>query len=320
MKPKVSIIMPVLNGEKYIGEAVESILAQTYNDYELLVVNDGCTDSTCELLKNFAGRLDLKVIHHPVRQGITRSINDGIRAASGRFIAFLDHDDAWFPDFLQSQVTYLDEHPDVGMVHSDFQTVDAKGNVLEASVAASRKRKRVSGHVFPQLFLDSFIVGNSVLIRRECFATIGLFDEDLRWADYHMWMRIAWHYKVDYVPKVLTKYRQHATQNTRETPTGEPDMESVAIKAVRKILEQYPEARAQLGEKTIRHRMAALYFDMAYNWFSKGAFRHARLFLGKAMRLWPTKFRYYVLYAASLLRPAHALAMRNAWRRVRHAE
>ena len=109
MKPKVSIIMPVLNGEKYIGEAVESILAQTYNDYELLVVNDGCTDSTCELLKNFAGRLDLKVIHHPVRQGITRSINDGIRAASGRFIAFLDHDDAWFPDFLQSQVTYLDE-------------------------------------------------------------------------------------------------------------------------------------------------------------------------------------------------------------------
>jgi glycosyltransferase involved in cell wall biosynthesis len=320
MRPEVSIIMPVLNGEKYIGEAIESILAQTYRDYELIVVDDGCTDGTRDLLKQFETKLRLKVIGHSTRQGITRSVNDGIRAASGRFIAFLDHDDMWFPNFLQSQVTYLHEHPDVGMAHSDFQTITAEGGVIEASVAASRNRKRVSGHVFPQLFMDSFIVGNSVLIRKECFEHLGPFDEELPWGDYHMWLRIAKHYKVDYVPEVLTKYRQHATQNTREMPVEKPNMESVALIAIRKLLEQYPEIRRELGEKTVRRRMAALYFDMAYSWFSRGAFRYARLFLTKAMRLWPTQFRYYVLYAASLLRPAHALAMRNAWRKVRHAE
>lgn len=319
MKPDVSIIMPVLNGERYIGEAIESILAQTYTNYELLVVDDGCTDGTRDVLTQFQARTDLTVIQHSTRQGIPRSINDGIRAASGKFIAFLDHDDAWFRSFLQTQVAYLNDHPDVGMAHSDFQTIDAQGNIIEASVAACRKRKRWSGHVFAHLFMDSFIVGNSVLIRKECFDAVGLFDEELPWSDYHMWLRIARHYKVDYVPQVLTKYRQHATQNTREIPVAKPNMESVALVAIRKILETYPEIREELGEKTVRRRMAALYFDMAYSWYTREAFAHARLFLAKALRLWPTKVSYYVLYAASLLRPQHVLAMKSAWRRVRHA-
>src|SRR4029077_3221779 len=127
-------------------------------------------------------------------------------------------------------------------------------NVLEASVATSRGRTRPSGRVFPQLFLDSFIVGNSVLIRRECFDKLGIFDESLRWGDYHMWMRIARHYKVDYVPKVLTKYRQHPTQSTRSTFTSQPDSDSVGLQAIKKLLERYPEIHQELGKRTIRRR------------------------------------------------------------------
>jgi glycosyltransferase involved in cell wall biosynthesis len=144
MKPKVSIIMPVLNGEKYIGEAVASILAQTYTDYELIVVDDGSTDSTPDLIRRFSAMLPLKCIRHPAPMGIAPSVNDGIRHAAGEFIAFLDHDDFWAPEFLSVQVSYLERRPEAGMVHSDFQTVDAGGNVIESSVAVSSSLETAS--------------------------------------------------------------------------------------------------------------------------------------------------------------------------------
>jgi hypothetical protein len=188
---------------------------------------------------------------------------------------------------------------------------------MEESVAVCRERKRPSGAVFRDLFMDSFIVGNSVLIRRECFTRLGVFDETLRWGDYHMWMRIARHYQVGYVAKVLTKYRQHPTQSTRSVSTSRPDEDSVALMAIKKIIELYPELRAELGEKMIRQRKASLYFDMAYTWFAKEEMSNARLCVARAIRLWPANPKYLRLYGASLLRPSHAKALRNAWRRLR---
>jgi glycosyltransferase involved in cell wall biosynthesis len=313
MKPRVSITMPVLNGEKYIDEAIESIAAQTYQNFELIVVDDGSTDQTPEHLKRFSGRIDLKCICHSERQGIARSVNDGIRQSSGEFIAFLDHDDAWFPGFLETQVAYLDQHPDVGMVHSDFQTIDPDGNILEESIALWRKLSRPSGHVFRQLFMDSFIVGNSVLIRKECLERLGGFDESLRFGDYLLWMRIARHYKIDYVGKVLTQYRQHPSQSTQNIAVTRPDEESVGIQSIQKIMELYPEIREELGERTIRRRLASLYFDLAYFWFSKGAFRNARICLIKCIGLCPADGRYYIVYTACLFPPPLVMGVRRAW-------
>ncbi len=314
MKPKVSIIMPVLNGERYIAEAIESILAQTYTNYELIVVDDGSTDRTSAVVQSFGDRLELEYVSHLLPQGIAPSMNDGVRHASGDLIAFLDHDDAWFPEFLETQVDYLNRHPDVAMVHSDFQTVDVQGVILEASVAACRKRKRPSGHVFRELFLDSFIVGNSVLIRKECFERLGLFDESLRWGDYHMWMRIARHYRVDYVPKVLTKYRQHPSQSTR---TASDNVAPVALQAIDKIIGEYPAVRRELGSQVIRRRRASLYFDAAYAWWIRRAARQCRSCLAHAIASWPWNWRYYAMYAACLLPPSQSMAARDAWRRLR---
>lgn len=311
MSQKVSIIMPVLNGEKYIGEALESIAAQTYTDFELIVINDGSTDGTCDQLARFADRIDLKCIHHAKPQGIARSVNDGIRHASGQFIAFLDHDDLWFPEFLETQMAHLERHTDVGMVHSDFQTVDFEGNVLESSVATCRGRTRVSGHVFAALFMDSFIVGNSVVIRKECFDRLGTFDETLRIGDYHMWLRIARHYKVDYTPKVLTRYRQHQAQDSR---TFSVDAIPPGLMALESVLALYPEVRQELGPRAIWRRMASLYVDMAYPSLSKGQGRTARVFLAKAIRLQPLNPRLYAVFAASYLGPSQVAAAKKMWR------
>src|SRR4051812_48994630 len=98
MKPKVSIVMPVLNGRRFIAEAIQSILAQTYSCYELLVIDDGSADDTAEIVKSFAGAMDLKYIRHDTPHGIAPSMNDGVRNSTGDLIAFLDHDDAWFPE------------------------------------------------------------------------------------------------------------------------------------------------------------------------------------------------------------------------------
>lgn len=319
MKPDVSIIMPVLNGERYIRTAIESILDQTFRNYELVVIDDGSTDATPAIVASFSERMAIRYVRHAERLGIPRSMNDGVSHASGDFIAFLDHDDTWFPEFLETQRAYLAEHPDVAMVHSDFQTIDGDGNVIEDSVALRRGRSRPSGNVFRELFLDSFVVGNSVLIRRECFTKVGLFDESMRWGDYHMWMRIARHYRVDYVGRVLTRYRQHATQSTRTTVSvSRTNEDSVGLMAVRKILEAYPEAGREIGEAAIRKRLARLYSDLAVSRQSQGALSNARWCYGKAIALSPLEFRNHLLYATTLLKPSRLDAVKTFWRCLRH--
>ena len=301
MNPKVSVVMAVLNGERFIGEAIDSVVAQTYKKCELVVVDDGSTDGTRACVDRYRDRIDIRYVRHPSPKGIATSMNDGVRNATGEMISFLDHDDSWFPSFVETQVRHLLRHPDVGMVHSDFQTIDTEGNVIEESVAACRGRRRPSGHVFLQLFMDSFIVGNSVLIRRECFDRLGYFDESLRWGDYHMWLRIARHYKVDYVDQVLTRYRQHPTQSTRSTSSQRPDEPPVGLRVIEKILDTYPEAQAELGDNLIRRRRSSFYFDLAYGWYTKGELASARVCLKRALSLWPWNRRYVMFYAALLL-------------------
>ena len=314
MKHKVSILMPVLNGERYIDEAIESILSQTYKNYELIVINDGSTDSTPAHLEAYKNKLDLKVIHHPVRQGIVLSINDGIRSATGDLIAFLDHDDVWLPRMLETQVGYLERNPDVGMVHSDFQTIDPAGNILEESVERCRERKRPSGNVFREMFLDSFVVGISVVARKECFNKLGGWDESLPWGDYHMWLRIARHYKVDYVSQALAQYRQHPTQDTRPVTNGNLEADPIHVRVLNNILERYPEVRQELGETVIRRRFASVYFGGAYYYFDHGVFPPTRMYLKKAIPLWPTNWRYYLVYLATLFGPALVRSGRAVWR------
>jgi glycosyltransferase involved in cell wall biosynthesis len=316
MRAKVSVVMPVLNGRRFIDEAIGSIAAQTYKDVELVVVDDGSTDDTRQHVDAFRDRLEIRYVRHESPRGIAPSMNDGVRHATGAFIAFLDHDDAWFPEFLATQVSHLEQHPDVGMVHSDFQTIDVEGRIIEASVAAARGRTRPSGQVFRELFMDSFIVGNSVLIRRECFDRLGLFDESLRWGDYHMWLRIAKHYRVDYTDKVLVKYRQHPTQSTRSTG-GRPDEKPVGLRVIESIIELYPDVARELGAATVRRRIASFYFDLGYGWFLKGEPARARVCLRRALALRPSDMRCLKLFAATLLPSSHARAARAAWRRLR---
>lgn len=315
MNAKVSVIMPVLNGERYLPEALESLAAQTYTNFELVAVDDGSTDRTRELLDQYKDRINVRYVNHPTCLGISRSMNDGLRNSTGKYVTFLDHDDVYFPHHLATQVAYMESHPEVGLVHADFQTIDSDSRVMEESVAVCRQRTRPCGWVFRELFMDSFIAAGTSLIRKECFDRLGEFDESLYWVDYHMWLRIARHYKIDYVPDVLLKYRQHSSQSTRTD--SEQDRELIAVTAIQKFLDQYPEVRGELGERTITQRIAAMYFGTAYYWWTLGKGAKTRVYLKKAMQLWRANPDYYIFYALSLLPPAVARVLQMGWHRLR---
>src|SRR5947209_8165727 len=130
MKSKVSVIMAVLNGERFVAEAIGSIAGQTYGNIELVLVDDGSTDNTRACVDAFRDRLEIRYLRHDSPKGIPVSMNDGVRHATGDLISFLDHDDAWMPEFAATQVAWLEDHPRTGMVHSDFQTIDVDGQVI----------------------------------------------------------------------------------------------------------------------------------------------------------------------------------------------
>jgi glycosyltransferase involved in cell wall biosynthesis len=313
MKPEVSIIMPVLNGERYIRQSIESIAAQTYRDYELVVIDDGSTDRTREIVESFRGRMTIRYIHHAQNQGIARSMNDGVRASQGEYITFLDHDDIWFPRMLATQVGYLNTHPEVAMVHSDFQTIDGAGGILESSVAVCRGRKRASGQVFRELFQESQVCGITVVVRKSVVDQMRGFDERLHWGDYHLWLRIALRYPIGFTPEVLAQYRQHSSQSTRTYETDRPDRDSVALQAIRLLLEEHPEAARKLGRRAIRRRMASLYYEMAYAWLWQGRHAYARACLRRALVWTPGNRGYWASYFASFLNPTQAAKLRHAW-------
>ncbi len=207
--PKVSVIIPTHNREKYISRALESVLGQTFRDYEIIVVDDGSTDSTPDILKSFNGRIKYVCQR---KQGSGAARNRGIQEAKGEYIAFLDSDDYWVPEKLEEQVKVLDAHKNVGIVYARMPIVNEKGERLGTKPAG------VSGRNFKELLeVWGDIPTSTVLTRRECFDRAGMFDTTLiTMQDIDMWLRIARHYDLHEIEnKVLAYYFRHSGQITQ---------------------------------------------------------------------------------------------------------
>lgn len=175
--PKVSVIIPVYNCENYIREAIDSVLAQTYKEFELIVIDDGSTDNSGRIVREEFGRA--ATYYYQENGGVAKARNAGIRRSRGEYIAFLDADDVWTPEKLAAQVSILDSMPEVGLVHSDLEFIDSNGRHLKFWKSAHRRdsyaRQFLKGHV---------IATQASLIRRAIIERAGLFDEDFPAAGY----------------------------------------------------------------------------------------------------------------------------------------
>lgn len=213
-RPRVSIVIPVFNGADYLREAIESALAQTYDDFEVLVVDDGSRDggATEAVARSYADRIRY------VRKdngGVSSALNAGIREMRGEYFSWLSHDDLFPPEKLALQMAVLPRLSAPAVLYGDYELVDGAGNVLGI--------RRVSDGGLPMraaLIARDMVNGCTTLIPRACFERVGLFDETLRtFQDYDMWFRLAKAYPFVHVPEILLRSRLHAAQGSRTIST-----------------------------------------------------------------------------------------------------
>lgn len=199
---KVSVVIPAYNKADLTIKTVESVLAQSYPNIEVIVVDDGSTDSTKEKLTPYKDKI--RYVYKD-NGGACSARNLGLQLAIGEYIAFLDCDDLYLPRKIESSVDYLEKNSDFGFVHTAAYFIDDDDRALRTF---SNRMSRRIGWIAKALLLRNFICSSTVVARKLCFEKVGFFDESIFTpADWDMWMRIAEHYKAGYIDKPLTKYR-----------------------------------------------------------------------------------------------------------------
>ena len=206
--PRVSVLLTCYNHIAFLPAALDSVLAQTFKDYEIIAIDDGSTDGTREWLS--AQRAPMKLIFNEKNLGTYGSLNVALRAATGEFIAILNDDDLWAPAKLQKQLDVFERHPKVGLVHTDGSFIDAQGRTFEGEPLGFEFPKTETGDVLLSLIYANKRIASAVLVRAECFAKLGVFNEAYFGSgDWEMWLRIAEEYEIGFVPEPLTFYRVH---------------------------------------------------------------------------------------------------------------
>jgi glycosyltransferase involved in cell wall biosynthesis len=289
--PRVSVIIPAFNASRFISQAIESVLDQTFTDRELIVVDDGSTDDTASLVMKYGEKL--RYIYQK-NQGLSSARNTGIVKAEGEYIGFLDADDYWDREKLRHQVALLDSSPDTGVVYTALKVVDKDNHEIE------ERGCLVRGRIFFSLLTENCVVGScsSALIRRECFEKAGTFDEMLSASeDWDLWLRIAPYYLFDFVDLPLTFYRIHEGNMHKDLVLMEKNVFHVIDKLFkREVLNQ--EVVRRQGEILAGHAL-----DFALNYFIERDVKNARRCILDAWR-WDKKaidLFYLSLFVKTLL-------------------
>lgn len=293
IKPKVSVIIPTYNCAHLVSQAVESVLDQTYRDFELIVINDGSTDDTEQVLPSFGSKIRLITQEN---LGVAEARNTGIRNAYGEYIAFLDADDLWLPSKLDYQITFLESRPDVDVAYCDIYVIDEDGQVFSYMTAHH------SGNIISSLLLKNIVVGSAsaVVIHRRCFEKTGLFDPELEaLEDWDMWLRLALHFQFGYVSHPLAKVRKQEMGRNRAAGV---DGQRQALQMIYHNLLQEPEVQEQLPNS--EHFIQALIHMNIGNYLlmnDESSAKLARREFLTAIRLWPVMRAAYAGLFKSLI-------------------
>jgi glycosyltransferase involved in cell wall biosynthesis len=290
--PAVSVVIPTYNSAQYLAEAIDSVLAQTYKDFELLVVDDGSTDDTEELMRQYGPPV------HYLRKpngGVSTARNLGIEQSKGRYVGFLDADDTWFPEKLERQLAALADHPNFRACYSAFLRVTSELDALGIW--------RGSGHgsALADLLTRGNVIGSvSVVCERTLFSEVGGFDPTLsQCADWDMWVRLATRTDLLYLDEPLVTYRQHGANMSNNPALLERDSIRVLEKGF--ALHCLP---PMLSERR-RQAFARNYTVLAGTYFGARQYFDCLRCSLRAVSMDPGQFKYlaaYPLRAASRLR------------------
>lgn len=304
--PKVSVVIPTRDRAEYIEESIESVLRQTFSDYEIIVVDDGSTDGTRQLLARY---IENKTIRYERQDalGVSVARNRGARLARGAFIAFLDSDDLFLPSKLEKQMALFSQDADLGFVHCNFSKFNERGQNLGV-----RDTSRHRGWIYPRLLLEWSVLMAMpcMLVRKDVFEAVGGFDEQMTWAeDMDLWRRIARQYRIGSVAEVLVKVRVHPSSTTFGKIGGAEGFNRYLAKA---FLED-----PGLNQTFKRRAYGKMYAKLAQNLLGDGGSSEMNLVRRhslKSLESWPLQLSAVFSILASLLPAAIRRSLVNLLR------
>ena len=276
--PKVSVIIPTHNRAEFLRSAITSVLNQTFQDFEIIVIDDASNDHTREVIANF-NNARIKVIHNQISKGAAGARNIGIVNTSCEYIAFLDDDDEWLPEKLQIQTCLLDNSPPkVGGVLTGY-TIEKMSERIVSTV----------NYAMIDLPKGNPIATSSILLRRECFEKCGLFDENmLTGSDYDMWIRISKKFSFKVIKNALVKYYIHENSLTFNYEKRARSLEILLEKHKDFFKSDYKGYSKQ-------------YLELGITYCYKGDIQKGRKALGTSIKINPFEMRNYFNFILSLL-------------------
>lgn len=258
----ISVVIPAFNRAPYIEDALRSVFDQDYPSIELIVVDDGSSDGTYEILKKHHGHGAIKLLTHPNRgnRGQSAALNLGLREACGEFVAILDSDDMFAPGKLEDQASFLKANPEVGMVYGQGHAVDAGGNFLFEVPANGHEEAGDPNH----LLLDCYMaLPGGALIRKSVLDEVGFFEESFRAGqDHDMALRIMEATKTAYLPELAFFYRKHGDSISAK---GLERRWKAGMEILERARKRYPYKRS-----TLRKRKAVLHFRLGQTYWREG--------------------------------------------------
>jgi glycosyltransferase involved in cell wall biosynthesis len=309
-QPTVSVVIPTHNRAQYIGETIQSVLAQTYADYEIIVVDDRSTDNTGEIIQSLSQERDIRYFSQPCGSA-PAARNYGLQQAQGKYIAFLDSDDLFMPEKLGKQVTFLDEHASVALVHTGYEKFSDDGEDL-----GYRDTSKITGKYYHAMLLDwsVLIATPCVLVRKVVLDEVGDFDETMRAAeDLDLWRRIAQRYEIGVIPEMLCRVRVHAGSLSTGKVEAAASFEHYLAKAFK------DDPSLSMGFQ--RRAFGRLYSNIGHNILAEGRAEEmpfVRTFSARAIQQWPFQGSAYLGFLGSFIPLSFRDRLLIIWRRFRY--
>jgi glycosyltransferase involved in cell wall biosynthesis len=298
--PAVSVIIPTYNRAKLLGRAIQSILAQTYQDFELIIVDDGSTDDTESLVKSFNSE-KIRYIRHKKNRGASAARNTGIRSAKGEYIALQDSDDEWMPEKLEKQMrAFATAPPEVGVVYTGFYIIANNKKKYMPSASITPK----DGNIFSSIIKGEYLVSpQTIVVKRECFERAGMFDEHFpAMEDWEMSLRLSRHYHFKYINEPLVLYSLQPDSISRN--------KSALTKSYKMILERYFEDIRQDKRLLAKH-----YLRLGHFLYSNGELRQGKDYFARSIKAYPLHIKAIGAFLSSCLGAnLYNMLARRYWR------
>lgn len=261
----IDVAIPTYNCAAYIGEALDSIFSQGEHEFRVLVVNDGSTDNTEDVLQPYMDRI---VYFSKPNEGVVKTRNYAMDRLKGDFVAFLDADDVWLPGKIDKQLAVLEGDAGVGGVYANASLVNREGKSEGRAYIQGEIREELVPDIYPYLFLKNPIPTSTLILRREILEKAGKFDPALPGTeDYDMWLRVARLARLQYIDESLALYRVHGSNISNNLLVRHRDN----LIILNRHLKHSPDIRARLGRR-LSDRLVREHYSYAY-WLYKAG-RH----------------------------------------------